>query len=354
MVYGSYSISKTLAASAIGHWTLSFQADDFCSGYSTAQASFDVSPNTYDVSITLNGVPGQYSAQVQVDNQSQGAITGGEIRKLSFGINSSHTITVDQYVTGDTGVRYYCAQNTASVTSTGSLTFTYQTQYQLTIGTDPSGVTPVTGGGWYVAGASAQTSQVPQTVAGAAGTQYAFKGWTVNGVPQSGNPITITLDKPYNVVAKYTTQYLLVVDSAYGNPQGGGYYDAGSTAQFSVTTPTGFPVQQIFNGWQGDYTGTSPQGSITMDKPYAIHAVWTTSYLPLIAIIVVAAAIVGGLLFWRSRRSPPPETKPTPTGTAAQSVVTAEEAAVVKCKNCGSENKPDQKFCTSCGSILSQ
>ncbi len=228
LLLGSYSITKTLTASTIGHWTVSFQADDYCSGVSSAQTSFDVSPNTYDVSLSLNGVATQYSAQVQVDGQPQGTIGGGQIEKLTFKLNTSHTISVDQYVAGDTGVRFYCAQNTLSVTSSGSFTFSYQTQYQFTIDTDPTGVTPVTGGGWFPAGTSVQTSQAPQVVAGGTGTQYAFKGWEVNGTPQSGNPISVTLDKPYTAIAKYTTQYQLVVDSAYGNPQGSGYYDAGS------------------------------------------------------------------------------------------------------------------------------
>ena len=350
MLVGSYSITKTLTANTIGHWTVSFQADDYCSGVSSAQASFDVSPNTYDVSLSLNGVPTQYSAQVQVDGQPQGTIGGGQIVKETFKLNTSHTVSVDQYVTGDTGVRYYCAQNTLSVTSSGSFTFSYQTQYQFTLDTDPSGVTPVTGGGWFPSGTSVQTSQAPQMVAGGAGTQYAFKGWQINGTPQSGNPISITLDKPYTAIAKYTTQYQLTVDSPYGNPQGSGFYDAGSIAQFSVTTPSGFPIQQIFVNWQGDYTGTSAQGSITMDKPHTVQAVWSTSYLPLIAIIVVAGAIVGGLLFWGSRRRSPPETKPTPTPAGTQSATMS--AAMVKCDNCGTENASDQKFCLSCGKEL--
>ncbi len=177
------------------------------------------------------------------------------------------------------GFAYYCAQNTLSVTSSGSFTFSYQTQYQFTVDTDPSGVTQVTGGGWFPAGTSVQTSQASQVVAGSTGTQYAFKGWQINGTPQSGNPISITLDKPYTAIAKYTTQYQLAVVSAYGNPQGSGFYDAGSTAQFSVTTPSGFPIQQIFVSWQGDFTGTSAQGSITMDKPHTVQAVWSTELL---------------------------------------------------------------------------
>jgi hypothetical protein len=185
------------------------------------------------------------------------------------------------------------------------------------------------------------------------GTQYAFKEWEVNGSPQSGNPITITLDKPYTATAKYSTQYQLVVDSAYGNPQGSGYYDAGTAAQFSVTTPESFPIQQVFVQWQGDYTGTSPKGTITMDKPHTVHAVWTTSYIPLIAILVVAAAIIGGLLVWRSRRKSPTETKPTPARQATLSVGSGAVAAEgIKCKNCGTENPADQKYCTNCGNQL--
>jgi hypothetical protein len=332
---------------------LIFQADDFCSGVSSAQASFDVTPNTYDVSLSLNGVPSQYSAQLQVDGTAQGTIGGGQIQKLNFKLNTSHTVSVDQYITGDTGVRYYCAQNTLSVTSSGSYTFSYQTQYQFTVQTDPSGLAQVTGSGWFAAGTSVQTSSAPAVIAGMTGTQYAFKGWELNGSPQSGNPIMITLDKPYTATAKYSTQYQLVVNSAYGNPQGSGYYDAGTAAQFSVTTPEGFPIQQVFVQWQGDYTGTNPKGTITMDKPHTVQAVWTTSYIPLIAILVVAAAIVGGLLVWRSKRKSTPETKPTPPGEARLSVGSGTVAAeAIKCKNCGTENVAEQKYCTNCGNQL--
>ncbi len=348
--YGpSYTLTKTLTVNTIGRYSVNFQADDFCSGFSSASASFEVTPDTYDVSIALDGVPAQYSAQVTVDNQQQGTIGGGEIKKLTFKLDTTHTVTVDQYVKGDAGVQYFAAQNTWTVSSAGSHTFEYETQYLLTVVTDPEGITDVTGGGWYKAGTSVQTNQVPGAVPGPAGTQYAFQGWVVDGAAQSGNGVTLTMDKPHKAVATYQTQYQLLLDSPYGNPQGQGYYAAGSTATFSVSTPWGFPVQQIFVRYEGDYTGTSPQGSITMDKPKLIHAVWSTSYLPLIALIVIAAVVVGGLLFWRSRRAPAPETKPTPTAPSDETAVTAES---VKCDKCGTENSVDQKFCTNCGEKL--
>ena len=88
-----------------------------------------------------------------------------------------------------------------------------------------------------------------------------------------------------------------------------------------------------------------------MDKPHAVTAVWTTSYIPLIAMALVAVAVVGGLLFWRHRRKPPPETKPTPS-KSTESPGTA--AGTIKCGKCGAENASNQKYCTDCGQSLTQ
>jgi hypothetical protein len=347
-------VTRTLTANQpYGIYTVSVAADDYCNSYSSASTTYSVGPNTYSVSMQLSGLPQQYSSNLQVDGQNQGTVSGSQTETLSFPVGTPHNITVDQFVTGGSGVRFYCAQNTVSVTSAGSLTFTYQTQYQLIVATNPANVTQVSGGGWFNAGGSAQTSQAPENITGPPGVQYAFQNWSIDGTPQTGIQVTVTMNGPHTAVATYTTQYLLTVNSpgGLGNPQGGGYYDAGSTAKFSVTSPVGYLIQQVFVQWQGDYTGTSAQGSITMDGPHVVNAVWSTSYLPLIAVIIVAVAIVGGLLFWRSRHRPPPETKPTPTTTT-----TALSAAVgigaVKCDKCGTENAADQKFCTNCGDKL--
>jgi len=359
------SIVKSLTADKIGRWTVGFQADDFCSGFSSSVAYFDVTPDTYDVSLTLSGVPTQVSVGLQVDGQSQGTMSGTDIKKLTFKIDTTHTLSVDQYVPGDAGVRYFCAQNTWSVGSSGSRTFTYETQYLFTVSTDPASITQVTGGGWFSSGASAQTSQAPQTITGGAGTQYSFKGWEVDGVLQSGSTVTLTMDKPHTAIAKYTTQYQLVVDSPYGTPQGTGFYDAGSTAQFSVTSPVGFLIQQVFVKWEGDFTGNSPQGSTTMDSPKVIHATWRTDYTQLyIAVAAIATvAIVAGFLFWRRRQATAPDMKPTPPETGesgagepppegsgeATSEMTADSS---KCASCGTDVPVGQTFCHNCGAKM--
>ena len=364
---GSFTKTFSTANQPVGRWTVNFQADDYCNGFSSSVAYFDVSPSTYSVSVSLSGVPGSVNVNVQVDGVSQGSMTGSNIQTFSFALNSQHTIAVDQYVSGDQGVRYYSALNTWNVASGGSHTFTYQTQYYFTVATDPDGIMPVTGTGWYNAGTIVQTNTALQALNGSAGIQYAFKSWTVDGTAQSGNPISITLDKPHKAVAKYQTQYQLTVQSpnGLGSPQGAGFYDAGSTAQFSVTSPTGILIQQVFAQWQGDYSGTSTQGSIVMDKPHTVNATWTTSYTQLYLVCVALAAVVVVvvlLLLRRKRGGGGTVTKPAPpapsepaegTNQSAQTMPVPEgkaaEPVAVICSSCGTPSPPGLAYCTNCG-----
>jgi len=363
---GSFQKTFSTLNQPIGRWTITLQADDYCNGFSSSVAYFDLSPNTYSVSISLSGVPASANVTLQVDGQFQGTMTGAEIKSLSFTLNTQHTVTVDQYVSSDQGIRYYSQQNSWTVSSGGSHTFNYQPQYYVTITTDPDGITPVSGSGWYNAGTSIQTTMAPQALNGSSGTRYAFKGWEVNGVLQSGNPVTITLDKPYKTIARYSTQYQLVIDSPYGNPTGSGFYDAGSTAQFSVTSPTGLLIQQIFVKWNGDFTGASPQGSVTMDAPKVVHATWTTSYMQLylVSAAIAAAIVVAGFLFKRRRKAAPPTVKSPPkeeseSGTAEPTSEKSgkpgsKEAATnnPKCASCGTEVPTGQEFCHICGAKM--
>lgn len=355
---GPSTYTHTLTVNAIGTYTITIQGDDFCNIFATATASFTVTPNTYDVSISIGGVPAELSIPLTVDSQAQGTIGGTEIKTLSFPLDTTHTIGVAASVDGDTGVRYTCAQNTWTVSSAGSQTFQYNAEYLFTVATDPDGVTQVTGGGWFKAGASVQTSQAPDSVAGPAGTKYVFQGWSVDGVLQTGSQISLTMDKPHKAVATYETQYQLIVDSPYGDPKGSDYYPAGSTATFSVTTPNGFLIQQVFAGWTGDYTGNSPSASITMDKPHTVHANWQTSYfqLEILAVIVVVAAILVAFLLMRRRQSSVPiETKPTPPMAPEPGVEETPPQPIgesVKCGSCGADVPAGQTYCQNCGSKI--
>ena len=352
----SYTLARSFAAQVTGRYVVNLQVDDYCSGSSSAVAYFDVSPNTYQVSISLSGLPTQISAGIQIDGQGSGTIGGSEIKSLSFPISSTHTVTVDQYVPGNTGSRYFATQNSWTVSSSGSHTFNYQAQYLFTVGTNPSGITQVTGGGWYNAGSTVQTGTATSALPGSSGTQYAFQSWQLDGVAQTGNPITITLDKPHTAIATYQTQYQLTIISPYGNPQGAGWYNAGSTATFSVSSPTGILIQQTFVQWQGDYVGTSTQGTVVMDGPKTVQATWTTSYIQLYIALGAIALIVVAVLV-RKRKSSGGQTvkatpPPPPPQTSVPSGPSDESPGSINCPSCGAENEGWQSYCINCGAQL--
>jgi hypothetical protein len=209
----SGSATKTLTANAIGRYTVAFEADDFCSGSSRFATYFDVTPDTYDVSLSIDGVPSTLSIPLKVDSQDQGSIGGSETKKLTFKVDTSHTITVAQYVLGEVGVRYYEAQNTWTVQSAGSHAFIYETEYLLTVTTDPNGVAPINSTRWYSKDSTVEITRAPQTVSSSSGTQYVFVGWIVDGASRNGNPISLTMNKPHQVTAKYQIQAVVSATS---------------------------------------------------------------------------------------------------------------------------------------------
>jgi len=338
-------------------------------GVAYASTSFFVGPDTYDVTVSLAGLPTDATTALLVDGNKAADMKGGDVKVLTYNIGSSHTFQVDQYVSGATGYRYYCTANTWTAGAEGSNVFNYVTQVNLDVSTDPTGVTDVTISGWYALGSSATISPVPTEVEPSESRKYVFSTWTVDGTPRSGNGFPVVMDAPHKVVAKFDTMYLLTIVSDYGNPQGGRYYKSGETATFSVDTPVGFGIQQVFVEWKGDYSGKNPKGSLMMDGAKTVTAVWTTSYLQLYMIVGVIAviAVVAGLLLWRRSRAgpsavkPPPPARPTPAeapeATAEPSAPTPEAATPPKravtvafrCTNCGHELKEGQVYCPECG-----
>jgi hypothetical protein len=336
-------------------------------GVAYASTSFLVGPNTYDVTVSLAGLPTDATTALLVDGNKATDMKGGDVKVLTYSIGSSHTFQVDQYVSGVTGYRYYCATNTWTAGAEGSNVFNYVTQVNLGVSTEPTGLTDVTPSGWYALGSSATISAVATEVESTEGTKYVFTAWTVDGTPRSGNGFPVVMDAPHEAVARFDTMYLLTVVSDYGNPQGGRYYKSGETATFSVDTPVGFGIQQVFVEWKGDYSGKNPKGSLIMDGPKTVTATWTTSYLQLYMIVGVIAviAVVAGLLLWRRSRAgpgavkppPPPTPAEAPEATAEPSASTAEAATpskravsvALRCTNCGHELKRGQTYCPECG-----
>ncbi len=104
--------------------------------------------------------------------------------------------------------------------------------------------------------------------------------------------------------------YHLKVISAYDSPQGSGWYVPGTNVTFSVETPVGMIVQQVFRNWSGDSNATTPTATIVMDDHRTVVAEWRTDYTHLLiytrfyitAAIIVAAAVFIAVVYLARRK----------------------------------------------------
>jgi len=268
--------------------------------------------------------PAQYQLTVGANPSSlAGQVTGGGSysygRSASFSVSQSvvQTAPDTSYVfQGWTG-GYSGSGTSGSITMTSSVTVTavFQPQYLLTLSAQPSGAPSPQGAGWFNAGSTASISVPSATVNQNPGSQLVFTGWTVDGSSnQGGSTLSLQMNSPHVVVAQYTQQYYLTVQSQQGVSSGQGWYNAGSNAQISVTTPPSpmFGVNWVFDGWQGSTQSSSQSATVLMNGPMTVTAMWHQDYTILyitigsiIAIIVVAAIALAYVN--KNRKQPNPQ-----------------------------------------------
>jgi hypothetical protein len=138
-----------------------------------------------------------------------------------FDAGASVTASVTSPWSGPTGTRYLCTgwTGTGSVPTSGtattatftmnqpsSITWNWKTQYYLTVGTSPSGITTIPGQGWY--NESASVTLTAPTV-----PKYQFNNWDVDGTSQGSgvNPITVHMDGPHTATAHYSSAAVVPV-----------------------------------------------------------------------------------------------------------------------------------------------
>ena len=276
--------------------------------------------NTFELDVATN--PAGIVAVIGNGTYDEGTAVSFSVTSLIVPLNANQRY-VFSYWGGDfSGAS---PSGTVTMTSKKSVTANYQLQNFLKVSADPLGIASATGEGWYLPTDSVTVGPVPLSISGGDGTRYVFQQWTIDSAPVTGNSVEITMDSPHTVVAHYKTQYLLTASSDYGIVQGGGWYDAGSSATFSVTTEvdTSYGVKQIFVKWTGDTESTSATTAIRMDSPHTLRAVWRTDSTILYATIVLAicaAFAVGiGLTMFAivKLRDPKPAPAPPPKTVAA-------------------------------------
>jgi hypothetical protein len=329
----------------------------------------------YEVRVGIEIPPDTIALPIRVDGENYGEIKVGEGKKLGFAPGTSHKLTVQKEITANEGVRWAIQENAWDFSGEGSHSFAYEEQYELSIVTDPTGAVAVTGAGWYQKGATANIGQIPETLDVSTGTRFVRQAVMLDNQGISTPPTTITMDKPHTIKIQYQRQYYLTVTSAYGSPQGEGWYGEFTSAEFSVTSPLpveGFQgilgAKYVFDHWSGDVAATTATASVTMDGPKTAKAEWrtdnTTLYI-IIGVILCAIAIIVALLLMRRKRVPTPTPtyqppspspavpQPPPTVTPMRSPATppgVQPPTGKFCVNCGAPLPTHATLCNKCGS----
>lgn len=153
---------------------------------------------------------------------------------------------------------------------------------------------------------------VPQLVNVTQSTRLRFDRWS-DGYTLALR--TVVVRNSTTLQADYVTQYLLTLIGVQGNVTVSTWYDADTNATFSTNQSEPIPgllgalgVRTSFQGWyeNGQLLTNSPTGTISMDKPHTLTALWQMDYsIPeTIVLVIVAAAIIAFLLVQRRNRAP--------------------------------------------------
>jgi hypothetical protein len=263
-----------------------------------------VKPSPATVSVSVEGLPSQYGAELTVDGSPSGKIRGGATLQVEVDLRISHTLSVTSYVEGSGGERFYCADNTWRLESSSqptegvkiSKTFHYATQYLLKVST-PYGEA-AKNSGWHNKDTPVYLS-TPEIVEVAQGIRDVFDAWNINGRQEKGSTINIVLNKPLEAKADYHREYYLTVRSEYGNPSGGGWFREGSTAtvkvekEMSMQGFIGFlGGRRVFERWSGDVSSESNIVNVYLDCPKTLVATWREDYtIPYMVAALIAATI---------------------------------------------------------------
>jgi len=262
-------------------------------GYYTQGAEY-WSGIQYDLTINLS------PSNITTDVSGDGTYSKGSTASFSANQTAITEAPGMRYVfTGWSGDYTGSGMNaTLTMDAAKTVTANYQPQYFVSVSQQPSNAPTPQGGGWFNEGATTSISVPNQNVSLNAGAQFVFTGWTVDGNSQTGPTLSLQMNSPHTVVAQYTQQYYLTVQSPQGITSGQGWYNAGTNAPISVSTPPSpmFGVNWVFDGWQGSTQSSTQSTTVLMNGPMTVTATWhqdsTVLYVTvgaIIAIIAVAA-----------------------------------------------------------------
>jgi M6 family metalloprotease-like protein len=236
---------------------------------------------TATLTVSLN--PAVFNATVMVNGQAYLTDENGTVTVLDYSGNpTGFNITALDTVPAGLGIRGKFAGWSTGATSNKlallgenvTISALYKTQYYVSIASEygtPDGV------GWYDVQSNATISIQSPINATQQGVRYMFTEWSgdYNG---TRNPIALQVNQPLNLTASWKTQFYFAVDTGgHAVSTGTGWYDNGTVVNYRIMPPQpSNGTWYIFNGWSGDYSGSSLSGTVTLSKPVTISAAWAT------------------------------------------------------------------------------
>jgi hypothetical protein len=159
--------------------------------------------------------------------------------------------------------------------------FVFKTKPSLPFGTEvmvlddkPYTSIPSTGIVLTWAPGSAHSLNVQSVVEQGTSTRYVFTSW------DDGDTSVSRTVSGGVYTANYDKEHLLTINSAYDEPEGGGWYKEGGTANISVAALIEEPAtKHIFTGWSGDLSGATANATLTMSSPKVVTVNWRNEYL---------------------------------------------------------------------------
>ncbi|MBO3800504.1 MAG: PKD domain-containing protein [Candidatus Brockarchaeota archaeon] len=139
------------------------------------------------------------------------------------------------------------------------------------------------GEGWYDEGSIVKIWIDPHVVELENGIRMVFEAWIGEGHGSySGFDLSpaIIAKGQINETALWRTEYLLTIETEYGNPSGAGWYNISSIAEIFIE-PVVYDspvIRHVFQGWEGGFEENSNNVTLRVDTPIVLKAVWNTEY----------------------------------------------------------------------------
>ena len=214
-----------------------------------------------------------YTLTVNVD-ETKGSVAGNNVQ-YAEGATATLTATANEgykFLNWTVGEETL-TDNPLTLTITSDITVTANfealTAYTVTATVNDETLGTVAGAGTYYAGATI-------TLTATANTGAQFLNWTVGEETLTDNPLTLTADKDYTVVANFEVLKYDVValtnDETKGTVEGAGSYTYGETVTVTATPAEGYK----FLSWS-DRTTDNPV-TITVDGNKVLNAYFVKAY----------------------------------------------------------------------------